>query len=133
HWQWGRLHVLTPTHPVLGGDSVPGVVADYVNLPGIELGGGPAIVDATGWNAATWGRDGYPDFSVDTVPSMRMVVDMADLDSSTWVNLPGNSGHPASDHYADQYQAWAHGETYAWPFSKQAVQDGGEETLTLVP
>lgn len=131
-WQWGRLHVLTPEHPVLGGDGVPGVVADYFNLPGVQLGGGPAIVNATGWNAAAW-DGGYPDFSVDAVPSMRMVVDLADLDSSTWVNLTGNSGHPASDHYADQYDAWAEGRTYPWPFSREAVEAAAEETMTLVP
>lgn len=131
-WQWGRLHVLTPTHPVLGGESVPGFVADYVNLPARQLGGGPAIVDATGWNAASW-QEGNPDFSVDAVPSMRMVVDLADLNSSTWVDLSGNSGHPASGHYDDQYQAWADGDTYPWSFTRKAVEAAAEERLSLVP
>ena len=35
------------------------------------MGGGPSIVNATGWNAA----EGY---AVDWVPSLRMVVDLAD-------------------------------------------------------
>ncbi|WP_147916144.1 penicillin acylase family protein [Ruania zhangjianzhongii] len=132
-WRWGRLHELTPTHAVLGGDAVPGFVADYVNLPRTELGGGPSIVNATGWSAAEWDEDGYPQFSVNWVPSMRMVVDTADLDASTWVNLTGNSGHPASSHYDDQYQAWADGETFAWPFTRAAVEEAGAETLRLHP
>lgn len=132
-WSWGRLHELTPTHAVLGGEGVPGFVADYVNLPSTELGGGPSIVNATGWSAAEWDEDGYPQFSVNWVPSMRMVVDTADLDASTWVNLTGNSGHPASSHYDDQYQAWADGETFAWPFTRPAVEEAEVETLRLHP
>ncbi|SEE94082.1 penicillin amidase [Ruania alba] len=131
-WRWGRVHLLTPTHPVLGGDGVPGVVADYMNLSTAELGGGPSIVNANGWSTAVW-NDGYPDFSVTAVPSMRMVADLADLDASTWVNLTGNSGHPGSAHYDDQYEAWATGETFAWPFSRQAVEESGSSTLTLQP
>src|SRR5699024_11558968 len=117
---------------VLGGDAVPGFVADYVNLPAEQLGGGPSIVDATGWDDASW-QDGYPDFSVDAVPSMRMVVGLADLDSSTWVNVTGNSGRPASAHYDDLYQAWAGGETYPWAFSTEAVEAAAQVPLTLVP
>ena len=132
-WRWGRLHELTPTHAVLGGADVPGIVADYVNLPSTELGGGPSIVNATGWSATEWDEDGYPEFSVNWVPSMRMVVDTADLDASTWVNLTGNSGHPASSHYDDQFQAWADGETFAWPFTRAAVEEAEAETLRLHP
>ena len=132
-WSWGRLHQLTPSHPVLGGDGVPGVVADYVNLSSTQLGGGPSIVNATGWSASNWDEDGYPDFSVNWVPSMRMVVDLADLDASTWVNLTGNSGHPASAHYDDQYQTWAGGETFGWPFTRAAVDEAEADTLRLHP
>lgn len=132
-WSWGRLHELTPTHAVLGGEGVPGFVADYVNLPSAELGGGPSIVNATGWSAAAWDEDGYPEFSVNWVPSMRMVVDTADLDASTWVNLTGNSGHPASAHYDDQFDTWADGETHPWPFTRPAVEEAGADTLRLHP
>ncbi|UFU03634.1 penicillin acylase family protein [Ruania suaedae] len=134
-WRWDQLHLLTPAHPILGtpGGGIPALVSDYVNLDTIGLGGGSSIVNATGWSAAAWSEDGYPDFSVSAVPSMRMVVDLADLDASTWVNLTGSSGHPASEHYGDQYEAWASGETFAWPFSRSAVDAAAEQRQTLVP
>ena len=64
---------------------------------------------------------------------MRMVVDLANLDNSTWVVLTGVSGHPGSRHYADQVAAWADGRTYQWPFSLAAVQDAATNTLTFKP
>ena len=64
---------------------------------------------------------------------MRMVVSLADFDDSRWVNLTGVSGHPFSDHYTDQTDLWARGETLPWPFSREAVEAAGEHTLTLEP
>ncbi len=125
-WQWGRLHRLTLEHPVLGGETVPAPVRALVNRGPYELGGGSSIVDATGWTASK----GY---DVDKVPSMRMVVDLADLDRSRWVNLTGASGHPGDDHYADQTRAWSQGRTYAWPFSERAVTAATEDVLRLTP
>ena len=85
-----------------------------------------ASVNATGWDAF----DGY---TVDFAPSMRMVVSMADLDESRWVNLTGVSGHPFSDHYTDQTDLWARGDTLPWPFTREAVEESAEHTLTLEP
>ncbi|MGN6613104.1 MAG: penicillin acylase family protein [Angustibacter sp.] len=125
-WQWGRLHTLELVHTPLGGSSVPGPVRALVNRGPWQLAGGTSIVDATGWDASK----GY---QVDWVPSMRMVVDLANLDRSTWVNLTGASGHPYDAHYADQVDHWAEGQSYAWPFSRKAVEDATSDTLTLNP
>ncbi len=64
---------------------------------------------------------------------MRMVVSLADLDDSRWVSLTGVSGHPFSEHYTDQTDLWADGETLAWPFSRAEVEAAEDETLRLVP
>ncbi len=124
HWQWGRLHRLDLKHAVLGGHTVPAPVRWLVNRGPWDLGGGTSLVDATGWNA----HDGY---AVDWVPSMRMVVDLGDLDQSRWVNLTGASGHPMDAHYTDQTDAWAQGRTYPWPFSEEAVRRLSGDELTL--
>ena len=47
--------------------------------------GGGAIVNATGWSADV----GY---QVDAVPSMRMIVDMSNMDASRWVQLDRQLG-----------------------------------------
>ena len=52
-----------------------------------DMPGGSAIVDANGWNASRRATQ------VDWAPSMRMVVDLGDLDHSRWVNQTGASGH----------------------------------------
>jgi penicillin amidase len=72
-------------------------------------------------------------YGVTAAPSMRMVVSVADWDDSRWINLTGVSGHPASDHYTDQTDLWARGETLPWRFSRDAVEAAGEDVLTLRP
>lgn len=126
-WSWGLLHVAAPTHPVLGGEGVPGLVHRLVDPPAQRVGGGGSSVDAMSWDASSGS------FAVTSAPSMRMVVDLGDLDSSTWVNLTGTSGHPASVHYDDQLEAWARGEQFPWPFSEAAVEADAVTRQRLVP
>jgi penicillin amidase len=126
-WQWGTLHKLRLEHPILGGDSIPELVRKLVNPSPLGVPGSSSVVNATSWDA------GSGTFAVASGPSMRMVVDMGDLDRSTWVNLTGTSGHPGSRHYTDQLRAWADGETFPFPFTRGAVDDAAQDELTLTP
>ena len=125
-WQWGRLHRLTLRHPVLGSDNVPAPVRRLFNRGPWQLGGGSAIVNANRWTASRG-------FVVDAMPSMRMVVDLADLDRSRWVVPAGGSGHPLDAHYDDQSERWVAGRSYPWPFSADAVRVATEDVLRLEP
>ncbi|GAA3789314.1 penicillin acylase family protein [Streptomyces chiangmaiensis] len=124
-WSWGRLHRLFLKNQTLG-TSGPGVLQYMLNRGPWKLDGGEAAVDATGWNAA----GGY---GVIWVPSMRMVVNLDDLDKSKWINLTGASGHAYSAHYTDQTDEWAQGELLSWNFSKSAVDKSTADTLALKP
>ncbi|WP_338699282.1 penicillin acylase family protein [Streptomyces sp. Q6] len=124
-WSWGRLHKLELKNQTLGTEG-PGWLQYILNRGPWKLGGGEAAVNATGWNAA----GGY---GVDWVPSMRMVVNLADLDKSKWINLTGASGHTYSSHYTDQTDKWVNGELLSWHFSKKAVDDSTSDTLELKP
>ncbi len=126
-WNWGKLHQVTFKHPVLGGPTVPGIVRSIFNRGPIGLPGGSAIVNAAAYDASS------RTFDVTAAPSMRMVVDLADLNASRWVNQTGNSGHPYSPYYIDQADAWATGETYPWPSSVEAVQKATVNQLDLIP
>jgi len=126
-WRWGQLHTAAPEHPVLGGSSVPGVVRALVNPEPVSVGGGSSIVDATAWDASSGS------YAVTAAPSMRMVVDLGDLDASTWVTLTGTSGHPASVHYTDQLGPWSRGETFPWPFTQAATEADARDRLTFTP
>ncbi|MCK7624927.1 penicillin acylase family protein [Streptomyces sp. RS10V-4] len=125
HWAWGRLHQMDLRNQTLGKEG-PGFLQDLLNRGPWNVGGGEAAVDATGWNAS----GGY---KVTWVPSMRMVVNLADLDKSRWINLTGASGHAYHAHYYDQTDKWAKGELLPWAFSEDAVKKAGKDTLTLSP
>ncbi|MFC8836830.1 penicillin acylase family protein [Streptomyces griseoincarnatus] len=124
-WNWGRLHRLFLDNQTLGSDG-PGFVKYVLNRGPWKLGGGEATVNATGWNAA----GGY---GVVWVPSMRMVVNLDDLDKSRWINLTGASGHAYNAHYVDQTDKWAEGELLEWAYSEKAVEDATTDHLVLKP
>ncbi|MFG1668733.1 penicillin acylase family protein [Streptomyces sp. Y7] len=124
-WNWGRLHRLFLKNQTLGTEG-PGFLQYALNRGPWKLSGGEATVNASGWNAA----GGY---GVVWVPSMRMVVNLGDLDKSKWINLTGASGHAYNAHYTDQTDKWADGELLDWSFSEKAVEDGTNDTLVLKP
>ena len=124
-WSWGALHTLTLTNSTLGGSGIAPIEALFNRGP-IEVAGGSAIVNATSWLPS----EGY---EVLAVPSMRQVVDLANFDSSTWVNLTGNSGHAYAPNYTDQISAWQNGDQFPWPWSLAAVAESTVDTLTLQP
>ncbi len=122
-WQWGQLHTLEVTNQTLGKSGIGPIEAIFNRGP-VQTGGGGSIPLATGWQPT----EGY---EVTSVPSMRQVVDMADLDASTWVNLTGNSGHAFNPNYVDQLDAWVTGEQFDWSFSRAAVDEEADRTLVL--
>ncbi len=125
YWEWGKLHKLTLVNQTLGKSGI-GAVERLFNRGPYELGGGSSIIDATSWNAAEG-------FEVTSAPSMRMVVDLSDLDQSRWISLTGVSGHAFHKNYTDQTKLWARGETLPWVFSRGAVEKRREDTLILHP
>ncbi|GAB2859687.1 hypothetical protein GCM10027176_72370 [Actinoallomurus bryophytorum] len=124
-WKWGDLHRLELRNETFG-DSGIGPIEWLFNRGPLELAGGDSLVDATGSDVQT----GY---GVDWVPSMRMIVDLADTDRSRWVNLTGASGHAFDDHYWDQAKLWARGETTPMRSAPETIRREARETLTLTP
>ncbi|MGL4174012.1 MAG: penicillin acylase family protein [Actinomycetota bacterium] len=125
-WEWGNLHQVQVTHQLLGGEGIPGVIQSVVNRGPYPVAGSTGAVNSTSGPVA-------PGYDVRVAPSMRMVVDLADLDQSTWVNLTGSSGHPGDSHYDDQIDAWLIGRSFPWPFTAQAVAASTKERLVLRP
>ncbi|HET7386310.1 MAG TPA: penicillin acylase family protein [Nocardioidaceae bacterium] len=125
-WSWGHLHQLDLENQTIGQSDI-GLVRWLFNRGGWQVAGTGSVVDATHWDAAS---DSY---DVTAGPSMRMVVSLADLDKSRWVNLTGASGHAFDDHYTDQTDLWADGRTLAWPFTPKAVRAATDDMLTLAP
>ena len=124
-WAWGNVHRLTLVNPTLGSTGVA-IIDRLFNRGPVEVGGGGGLVNANAWDAA----EGY---GVTAVPSMRMVVDLADFDRSRWIQLSGSSGHAFHEHYDDQLPLWVAGRTLPWAFDDEAITRSTEDTLTLRP
>jgi penicillin G amidase len=125
NWSWGRVHALTLTEQTFGTSGI-GPVEALFNRGPVEVGGGTDIVQATGWHPPSG-------FETTWVPSMRMVVDLADLDNSRWIDLTGVSGHPYHDHYGDQTDLWRTGQLLPMWSSPESVRAAGVNTLILRP
>ncbi len=108
------------------GTSGIGPIEWLFNHGPVGVSGGSNIVNATGWDPS----QGY---QVDAVPSMRMIVDLSNLDASRWIQLTGESGHAFSAHYADQFDLWRTGQTLPMRWDEKSIRKSTVDTLTLRP
>ncbi|HNO40616.1 MAG TPA: penicillin acylase family protein, partial [Marmoricola sp.] len=103
-----------------------GLLDAVFNRGPYPVAGGNGAVLSTNWDASA----GY---QMNSGPSMRMIVDLADRDGSRWINVAGQSGHVGSSNYVDQVRAWADGRVNPWPVSKPAIRKQSTQTLVLAP
>jgi len=113
-WRWGDTIPLTFHHPL---DSLPIIGHRF------DVGPYPQFGTANSVKATTPGAG----------PSMRMVVDLANLDNSVLNLTLGESGEITSPYYSDQFQAWYNGSSFPMLFSDQAVDQGAVHRLRLAP
>jgi penicillin amidase len=119
---WGGLHRLRLAHPLA---AIPGL-EDLFVAADLPWGGDEQTV-------AQAGIDGTQGFATAVIPSWRVVYDLGDLDRSGGVLPSGNSGNPASPHWADQVDRYAAGELRPLAFSPAAIDAATVATLSIVP
>jgi penicillin amidase len=124
-WTWGDLHTSTFENGTLGKSGIS-LIEDLFNRGPFATSGGTDIVNATAWRAS----QGY---EVTNVPSMRMIVDLGNLDNSVTVHTTGQSGHAYHPHYDDMAPLWANIEYYAMLWNEQAIVSDAEGHLVLTP
>ncbi len=119
-WGWGKLH-----HAYFGH-----AIGKVVDAPELDAGPYPF-----GGSASTVMNASYrpADFRAFFGASMRMVMDVGAWDNSVAINTPGQSGDPASPHYADLAQTWAAGEYFPLCYSKEAVDAATVSRIYLDP
>ena len=99
-WEWGKLHRLQFKHPM----AVNLLLNWFLNSPGGSAGGDTDTVFQTAFNpqkpydAEAW------------CPSFRQVVELSEEQSYRSILPTGQSGHPASRNYMDQFHMWCAGE-----------------------
>ncbi len=124
-WEWGEMHAAIFRNQTLGESGV-GPIEALFNRGPFPTGGGEAIVNATGWSV----RDGY---ATNWLPSMRMIVDLGNLDHSLSVHTTGQSGHAYHPHYADLAPLWAGLQYYPMRWEDASVRESAEGVLILEP
>jgi penicillin amidase len=72
-------------------------------------------------------------FDVTSIPSERVIVDLANFDASVWINTTGQSGHPVSPNYRDQIEKWRNIQYDPMPYTRAAVEKRAVNTLKLEP
>ena len=123
--RWGTLHTVTFRNGTLGESGI-GPIENLFNRGPFETGGSKSIVNATGWDVGV-------SFEVDWLPSMRMIVDLGNLNNSLTVHTTGQSGHAYHPHYADMSLLWANVQYYPMWWSLDSVMADSEAHLRLVP
>ncbi len=154
-WTWGQLHTATFRNASLGESGI-GPIESLFNRGPFATSGGSSIVNATAWdwtNGFTdrgeieaseamdaWTRGQHPKtfdarqaFRVESLPSMRMLVDLGNLDNSQTMHTTGQSGHAYHPHYIDMAEPWSRVEYHPMLFSREAVEAGAASHLVLTP
>jgi penicillin amidase len=106
-WRWGKALYLEIVNPV--GGRLP-LIGSWFNVGPVPMSGGPTTV-----------KQITPRLG----PSERMNFSLGNWNNSLWNLLTGESGHRASWHYKDQFDAWYNGQSFPMPF-------GGGETGSTV-
>lgn len=121
-WQYGTIHKVTYNHPL--GAIKP--LEKFFNRGPYPNGGD---VDTVNMGAA---RVDNPEVVI-TVPSFRLIANLANLNASLSQHAPGQSGHPGSKHYSDFIKPWQRVDHHPMLFDRQSVEDQEENRLYFKP
>ena len=122
-WSWGHIHSLTFGH-ALGSVKMLNRIFNRGPYP---IGGDGDTIWASGNNRVDLGER-------DIVgPPFRFIADLSNWNQSLGILVPGQSGHPASPHYADNITAFFKGEYHPMLFDREQVMTHTTSTLMLKP
>lgn len=110
-WDYGQTINLRLAHPV--GGELP-LIGRYFNIGPVPMSGAPSSIKQTTQRLG---------------PSLRMVIDLSNLDQSQANLVTGESGHVLSRHYKDQWGAYYGGTSFPMQFDKVEAKD----TLVVNP
>lgn len=110
-WDYGQYLEWHVDSPVAG--QIP-LLGKYFNIGDVPMSGAGSTVKQTTRRLG---------------PSMRMIVDLGNLEGSLENITVGESEHPLSPHYRDQWDAYYSGRSFPMQFGKIAAKS----TLTILP
>ena len=123
-WEWGQLHRASF-------EIRPSASPDRAYRVGLQPDAHLASAAGPIWSR---GRLHPPvGYDVDWVPSMRTVVDLADMSASTVIHTTGQSGHAFHAQYEDMIDDWADGAQRPLRWTREQVDADAAGTLVLTP
>ncbi|WP_390625439.1 penicillin acylase family protein [Nostoc linckia] len=125
NWNWGKLHTVTFRNATLGKSGVAPIEALF-NRGAFATAGNGETVNANRWRA-------NKSFEVTDIPSLRMIVDLGNLDNSVAIHTPGQSGHAFHNHYNDMVDSWRKIEYHPMLWEQRNVTNNTTATLKLIP
>ena len=124
-WRWGDLHQATFRNQSLGESGIS-LVESVFNRGPFEVDGTLSTINNTAYDP------GVP-FAVDTVPSYRQIIDLADFSQSLSIHTTGQSGHPYHPHYDDMIEMWRNFEYHPALWERSTIEGTAAAHLTLEP
>ncbi|MEX2115724.1 MAG: penicillin acylase family protein [Bacteroidota bacterium] len=121
-WRWGEVHQVEFGH-VFGENSL---LRPLFNVGPFPVGGSHSTV----WKGDFRIRKPFKNF---LGPSMRLVIDLADLNNTRTVIPPGQSGHIYHRDYDNQIVLWRNGAYKRQPMDRDVLERMDHVLLTLWP
>ena len=122
-WKWGKIHPLTFQHML----QVNPLMASLFNVGHFPVGGDNTTV----WAVCGFYHNLEPAGMVG--PPFRMIADLGDFGNSLGLLAPGQSGNPASPHYADQAKAWFTSGYHPMLYLREEIKRRSKHRLKLIP
>ncbi|MFJ4144271.1 penicillin acylase family protein [Pseudomonas sp. NPDC089734] len=123
-WQWGKLH--HDNWSASGTPLVKQLGSDFNRGPS-PAGGDHSTLNVSAYE---WGKG----LDTHAVPAMRMIVDFSQVEPMMGLVSTGQSGNPASPHYANSIEPWLKAQYQSIPLQQQNYEKGyGKQRLTLTP
>jgi len=126
-WNWGSLHNVKFMHPM----GFVEALDKTFNIGPFDVGGDQTSVNNTEYRFSDVIEKGK--FNVVVGASMRMMINMADIEHPVTVNTTGQSGQPLSSHYSDQARMWSFGDYKKNTMSELEMLEKKYELLILNP
>ena len=122
-WTWGKFHGLTFGHTL--GSVKP--LDRIFNRGPYPIGGDGNTIWASGSNVMN------PNDHRIIGPPFRFIADLSDWNKSLGMLVPGQSGHPASEHYDDNIEGFFKGEYHPMLFDREQVMAQVTAKLIIDP
>jgi penicillin G amidase len=126
-WHWGELHKVKIRHPL----GMIEALDKTFNIGPWGIGGDQTSPNNTEYHFKDVIKDG--NYNVVVGASMRMIINMADVEHPFTINSTGQSGQPVHSNYKDQTRMWMFAEYKNNTMSELEMLDKKYNLLILTP